>query len=155
MTSIAGLIVSLLVCFGAALVGSRFLPDEWFRRLKKPTWNPPNWVFAPVWTVLYALMAVASWRVWDVAGFAGAGVALVLFAVQLVLNATWSVLFFGRHRPDLAMGDIAIIWLAILATTLAFLQVDQWAGLLLVPYLAWVSFASFLNLNIWRLNSES
>lgn len=152
MSSFLGLIVSLLVCFGAALIGSRFLPDEWFRELKKPGWNPPNWLFAPVWTVLYLLMAISAWRIWEVAGFGGAIIPLVLFALQMILNAAWSVLFFGRHRPDLAMANIVVLWFAILATVIAFYSVDQLGATLLIPYLAWVSFASLLNLEIWRMN---
>jgi benzodiazapine receptor len=152
MSSLVGLVVSLLVCFGAAFIGSRFLPDEWFRQLRKPPWNPPNRVFAPVWTVLYTLMAVAAWLVWNKGGFAGGGLALALFGIQLVLNAAWSWLFFGRHRPDRALVDIALLWFALLATVIAFLQIDQLAGVLLIPYLAWVSFASLLNFSIWRLN---
>lgn len=152
MTSFIGLVVSLLVCFGAAFIGSRFLPDEWFGKLKKPGWNPPNWLFAPVWTILYILMAISAWRIWEVAGFAGAAIPLVLFALQLALNAAWSALFFGRHRPDLALADIVVLWFAILATTLAFYSVDQLGATLLIPYFAWVSFASLLNLEIWRMN---
>lgn len=155
MSSFLGLIASLLICFGAALIGSRFLPDEWFRELKKPSWNPPNWLFAPVWTVLYILMAISAWRIWEVAGFVGAAIPLVLFALQLVLNAAWSALFFGVHRPDLALADIVVLWFAILATTLAFYSVDQLGAILLIPYFAWVSFASLLNLAIWRMNAAT
>jgi tryptophan-rich sensory protein len=146
------LLVSFVVCFAAAFAGSRFLPDEWFKKLNKPSWNPPNWLFAPVWTVLYALMAIAAWLVWERAG-ANALPVLSLFALQLVMNAAWTWLFFGLHRPDRAFADIAVLWLLIAATLIGFWQIDALAGLLLGPYLAWVSFATALNWNIWRLNN--
>ena len=152
MASFIGLLAWLLLSLAAAFVGSRFLPDKWFQRLNKPSWNPPNWVFAPVWTVLYALMGVAAWLVWTKVGLFGRATALALFVVQLALNGAWSWLFFGGYRPDRAMADIAVLWLAVLATVVAFQQIDQWAGILLIPYLAWVSFASLLNFSIWRLN---
>jgi translocator protein len=155
MTSLIALVVSLLVCFGAAFVGSRFLPDDWFRRLNKPSWNPPDRVFAPVWTVLYTLMGIAAWLVWNEVGFARGAVALALFVVQLALNSAWSWFFFGRHRIDQALGDILILWLALLATVIAFLRINVWAGILLLPYLVWVSFASLLNLSILRLNRKN
>jgi len=126
------------VTFAAAWVGSRFMPGAWYAALAKPAWNPPNAIFAPVWSVLYGLMAVAAWLVWRRAGFSGAGAALGLFAVQLILNALWSYLFFGRHQPGLAFGDIVVLWVAILSVVLLFWRVDQVAGALLLPYLAWV-----------------
>lgn len=150
--SILGLVGWLVVVFAAAGVGSRFLPGAWYASLVKPSWTPPNAVFAPVWTVLYAAMGVAAWLVWRRAGFGGAGSALALFAVQLVLNALWSYLFFGLHRVGFALLDIVVLWIAILAVTVLFWRVDRRAGLLLVPYLAWVGYASALNLALWRLN---
>lgn len=152
MSSIITLIVWFAIVFIAAFIGSRFLPDEWFKRLKKPAWNPPNRVFAPVWTTLYALMAIAAWLVWEAGGFEKAGSAVTLFIVQLVLNAAWSWLFFGRHRPNLALVDIILLWLLIVATVIAFSQLSILAAILLIPYLLWVLFASFLNFSIWRLN---
>ncbi len=151
MNSIVSLVVSLIACFTAAFVGSRWLPDEWFKKLNKPSWNPPNWLFAPVWTILYALMAIAAWRVWEQAGLSAAPL-LALFIVQLIMNAAWTWLFFGRHRLDRAYADIVVLWILIAATLIGFWQVNPLAGLLLAPYLAWVTFASFLNLTIWRLN---
>ncbi len=116
-------------------------------------WNPPGWVFGPVWTALYAMMAVAAWMVWRRGGFGMQRFPLVLFVTQLALNALWTPLFFGLHRPDLALVDIALLWLAIVSTVATFTRVHRGAAALLVPYLAWVSFATFLNLTIWRLNS--
>ena len=151
--SILGLLGWLCVTFAAAWVGSRFMPGAWYAALVKPAWNPPNAIFAPVWTVLYGLMAVAAWLVWRRAGFSGAGAALGLFAVQLILNALWSYLFFGRHQPGLAFGDIGVLWVAILSVVLLFWRVDRVAGALLLPYLAWVGFAAYLNFTLWRLNA--
>lgn len=142
----------LLVCSGVAWFGARFRPGEWYGRLAKPSWTPPNRIFAPVWIVLYAAMAVAGWMVWKEAGPAGAALPLALFAVQLFLNGIWSWLFFGLHRPDLAFADIIALWLAIAATILAFQAVSMTAGALLLPYLIWVSFALVLNFSIWQLN---
>lgn len=124
----------------------------WYDALRKPPFQPPKWVFGPVWTVLYAAMAVAAWRVWRRAGWDGARGPLTLFLVQLALNVAWSWLFFAWRRPDLASVEIVVLWLAILATLLAFLRVDRAAAWLLAPYLAWVTFATALTIALWRLN---
>jgi benzodiazapine receptor len=149
---IVGLSLWIVITFLAAGFGAQFQPGEWYAQLVKPSWTPPNWVFAPVWTVLYLLMAIAAWLVWRPQGFAAARLALILFQVQLGLNALWSWLFFGQQRPGLAVIDITLLWLAILLTLLAFWRRDSFAGLLLLPYLAWVSYAAALNFAIWRLN---
>ena len=154
MKLLAGLAGWLAVTFAAAWAGARFMPGEWYAALAKPWWNPPNWIFGPVWTVLYVLMAVAAWLVWRQAGFAGAGPALGLFLVQLALNALWSYLFFGLHRIDWALADILALWAAILAVLILFWRVQATAGALLLPYLAWVSFATVLNFALWRLNRD-
>lgn len=151
--SAVALIFWLVVSMAAGWVGSRFVPGEWYAALVKPSWNPPSWVFGPVWSTLYILMGVSAWLVWRKAGFAGASVVLGLFVFQLVLNALWSYLFFGAHRPDLAFADIIALWLVILATTIGFWRVTVLAGVLLLPYLCWVGFAAALNLQLWRLNS--
>lgn len=139
----------LVLCLGlgsaAGFLTAQSLPT-WFPTLVKPSFNPPSWLFAPVWTTLYIMMAVAAWLVWLRKG------PLVLFYVQLALNFAWSLLFFGLHSPALALIDIVAMWVAILLTLLAFWKVDRRAGWLLVPYLAWVSFASVLNASIWWLN---
>lgn len=142
----------LLLTFGAAALGARFLPDEWYRRLKKPTWNPPNSVFGPVWTVLYLLMAAAAWLVWRRYGIAAAIVPLVFFVAQLILNAAWSWLFFGRHEVGRALIDLLVLWVVILITVILFWSRETLAGILLLPYLAWVSFAGVLNATVWKLN---
>jgi benzodiazapine receptor len=150
--SAPGLVAWLAASFAAAWIGSRYLPGEWYVSLVKPAWTPPNEVFAPVWTVLYVLMGVAAWLVWRRAGFGGASAALSLFIAQLVLNALWSYLFFGLHRPDLAFIDILVLWVLILVVTVMFWREIQVAGMLLLPYLVWVGFASLLNFAIWQLN---
>ena len=148
-----GLILWIVLSMAAGWVGSRFVPGEWYAVLAKPSWNPPSSVFAPVWSTLYVLMGIAAWLVWRKVGFAGAPVALGLFVVQLVLNSLWSYLFFGIHQPGAAFVDIVVLWLVILATTIGFWRVSVPAGVLLLPYLCWVGFASVLNLQLWRLNT--
>ncbi|CAN5868690.1 tryptophan-rich sensory protein [soil metagenome] len=145
-----GLFVALAACYGAAAIGAQFTPGDWYADLAKPSWNPPSWLFAPVWTALYGMMAVAAWLVWR--SSAAVRTALALFAFQLMLNAAWSWLFFGLKRPDLAFADIVLVWFAILATTAAFFRIRTAAGILMLPYLFWVSFATALNYAIWRLN---
>lgn len=151
--SMLGLLVAFAICFAVAGIGAVFEPDAWYAQLVKPTWNPPNWVFPPIWTALYAMMAIAAWMVWHRAGLGGAPAALALFAVQLALNGAWSWLFFGLHLPGLALADIVLLWLALAATLLAFARVRRLAGILLLPYLVWVSFAGALNFALWRLNA--
>jgi tryptophan-rich sensory protein len=128
------------------------MPGEWYADLNKPAWNPPGWIFGPVWTALYAMMAVAAWLVWQQGGFVVQRRPLGMFLAQLALNALWTPLFFGLRHPGLAFAEIILLWLAILATLLAFRPVSRTAAWLLVPYLAWVSFAAVLNGTIWRLN---
>ncbi len=152
----AALVASILLCFAAAGVGAAFtsmLVATWYQELVKPAWAPPDWVFGPVWTALYLSMAVAAWLVWKRYGFAGARGPLLLFAVQLALNAAWSGLFFGLRSPALALAEILLLLAAVAATALAFWQRSRVAGLLLVPYLLWATFATALNFTIWRLNA--
>lgn len=149
MSSPTALVAFLIVTFLAPLAGAAAMPDAWYFALAKPTWTPPPWVFGPAWTLLYASMAVAAWMVWKRGGW---GRPLQWWTLQLLLNAAWSPVFFGLHQVGLALVVIAALWLAIAATIAAFARVDRRAGGLLLPYLAWVSFASALNLAIWRLN---
>ncbi len=142
----------LAVTFTAAWIGSRFQPGEWYAGLVKPALTPPGWVFGPVWTMLYAMMATAAWLVWRSLGMSDALIPLGLFLGQLALNALWSYLFFGLQRPDLAFLDIVALWLGLLATLVAFWRANAPAGILLLPYLLWVSFATYLNFQFWRLN---
>ncbi len=147
----AGLVVFLIMCFAVASVGAAFPPGAWYQGLVKPSFNPPAWVFGPVWTLLYALMAVAAWRVWCDGSFREHRIALGLFVTQLAVNGLWSVLFFGLHRMDLALIDLAVLWLLIAATSWRFLRIDRVAGYLMLPYLAWVSFAAVLNASLIAL----
>lgn len=150
--SALGLAGWILFTFSAAALGGLFPPGEWYAQLKKPEWNPPNWIFGPVWTTLYALMAVAAWLVWRRGGFTAQRGALGLFMLQLFLNALWTPLFFGLKYPAVAFADIVLLWMAILATLRTFWVVHLVAGVLLLPYLAWVSFAAVLNFSLWQLN---
>ena len=146
------LVVFVAVCFSAGMVGQLLVagePDEWYRRLNKPDFTPPGWVFGPVWSALYLLMGIAAWTVWRRKGLS---LALGLFVVQLILNATWSGLFFGMQRPDLAFAEILVLWAFIFATTIEFFRVSAVGGWLMVPYLAWTAFAAVLNGAIWRMN---
>jgi tryptophan-rich sensory protein len=151
--ALAGLIAA---CLGVGALGGWITSDAvqtWYPTLNKPSWNPPDWVFGPVWTALYVMMAIAAWLVWKKdARFAGVRLALILFAVQLALNLLWSVLFFAARSPGLALAEVAALWLAVAATLYAFITISRPAGLLIIPYLAWVSFAAILNFVIWRLN---
>jgi benzodiazapine receptor len=146
------LAVFLMACFGAAALGGLATGPsvrDWYPTIVKPSWTPPSWLFGPVWTLLYAMMGVAGWLVWRRVGWSGA---LMWFAAQLLLNATWSPVFFGLHQLGWAFVNIVLLWVAIAGTTVAFWRVSPVAGWLLVPYLAWVTFASALNFAIWRLN---
>lgn len=125
----------------------------WYPTLAKPPWTPPPWLFGPVWTLLYVMMAVAAWLVWRTSGGRQRAVALGLFVAQLVLNATWSILFFGMRSPLLGLIDILLLWVLIGAVVVAFFRVAKVAGALMLPYWAWVSFAVALNLAIWRMNA--
>lgn len=150
---ILALIGWLLLCFAAASFGGLAGSGEWYDALNKPSWNPPPWIFGPVWTALYSMMAVAAWLVWRQGGWTRQRRPLFFFLAQLALNALWTPLFFGLHRPGLAFVDIVLLWLAIAATIREFRPVSCAAGWLLVPYLTWVGFAAVLNFTIWRMNS--
>jgi translocator protein len=156
MRSALALATCVVACYGAAFVGSALTSPTiagWYETLIKPPFTPPSWLFGPVWTVLYLAMAIAGWLVWRRKGLTGATLPLALFGGQLLLNALWSVLFFGLREPGVALIEILLLWAVILATTLSFRSVSRTASWLLTPYLAWVTFAVALNLEIWRLNS--
>lgn len=153
---IVALIICLAIPFLAGAIGGFFTAPAiptWYAGLAKPVFNPPPWIFGPAWSALYAMMGVALYLVWR-RGLKQPGVkrAAILFAAQMALNAAWPILFFGLRNPGIALIEIAVLWVMILLTLLAFLRVSRTAGLLLVPYLAWVSFAAVLNFAIWRLN---
>ena len=145
----------LLLCFAVGGLSSVFPAHSmttWYAGLVKPPLNPPNQLFGPVWTVLYALMAVAAWIVWKTRPSPCRRRGLRLFCVQLTLNFVWTWIFFGRHQPLTAFADLVPLWIAILLTLLTFRKMSTTAAWLLAPYLAWVTFAGYLNLAIWRLN---
>jgi len=157
--SIAVLIVAVLVPLAVGILGSFSTMDSvrtWYPSLVRPSFAPPTWVFGPVWTALYAMMGVASWLVWR-QGFAQPEVrgALAVYGVQLVFNLIWSWLFFGLQRPFLALLDIVVLLVLIVVSVIRFAAVDRRAALLLLPYLAWVAFATVLNGGFWWLNRQS
>ena len=153
---IIGFIAWLTLSFMAAAIGAvvSIQASSFYLQLARPEWAPPAGVFGPVWTVLYVLMAIAAWLVWRVGGFRVARTALMLFLVQLAINALWSWLFFGWHWGGLAFVDICLLWVLIIATLIAFWRIRPLAGALLIPYLLWVSFAMALNYSIWQLNPQ-
>lgn len=151
MRHFVGLIGWLVLVGAVAAAGAQFMPGAWYAGLQKPPGTPPSWVFGPVWTLLYTLMAVAAWLVWkhdDVPRLLPLG----LFLAQLAANGLWSWLFFGLKRPDLAFIDIVLLWVLIVACIVTFRHVRPIAAVLLVPYLLWVSYAAYLNVGIWVMN---
>ncbi len=151
---ILGLLAWLALCFAAAAIGAvaSVQASSFYGHLAQPSWAPPAWVFGPVWTLLYLLMGLAAWWVWRVRGFRGAPAALGLFLAQLAANALWSWLFFAWHRGAMAFGEILVLDALLLATVIAFWRVRAVAGALLLPYLAWVAFATALCFAIWQRN---
>lgn len=151
---IIGLLGWLLLSFAAAAIGAAASVQaaSFYQQLVQPSWAPPSSVFGPVWSLLYALMAIAAWLVWREGGWRRQRGVLALFVLQLAVNALWSRLFFGWHRGALAFTDIVLLWLLIAATVIGFWRVRPLAGALLLPYLGWVSFASVLNFAVWHLN---
>ena len=144
--------IPLLMAFlGQLLAGP--MPNPWYSQLHKPSFNPPDWVFGPVWTGLYICMGLAAWLVWRNRKSHRVTQPLALFSIQLIVNVSWSPVFFGLHRLGLALVVIIVLWLAILLTTKAFFRVSRLAGWLMIPYLGWVSFATVLNWFLCRLNT--
>ncbi|HRW11314.1 MAG TPA: tryptophan-rich sensory protein [Caldilineaceae bacterium] len=164
------LAIALATPFVAAAVGGVATSSSsatWYRRLRKPDWNPPGWIFGPVWNTLYLMMGFASWLVWrrrdDKQGWFGIGGksqrvevdgALRLYGIHLVFNALWSVIFFGLRRVDWALAELLVLWSLILTTLARFYEIDKRAGWLLVPYQLWATFATVLNFTIWRMNRD-
>ncbi|OXA79828.1 TspO and MBR related proteins [Flavobacterium aquidurense] len=157
MNKFVKIAIALLVCLAVGYSAStvtRPSVESWYPTLVKPIFNPPNWIFMPMWTLLYILMAVAAGLVWDKIKEQNDVVkkALLFFIIQLTLNAIWSYLFFGLKNPLLALIEIALLWLMIYETYLKFIKINKTAGYLLIPYMAWVAFAAVLNASIWWLN---
>jgi tryptophan-rich sensory protein len=154
-TRVFALIAFMVLCliisaFGGAVTATSV--NDWYATLDKPSFNPPNWLFAPVWTAIYFMIAFSGWRVWLKTGLANAKGPFGLYAAQLALNLAWSFLFFGAESPALALIDIVILLVVIIANMIAFWRIDRLAGMLLVPYAAWVGFATILNAAVWQLN---
>jgi len=155
-TQITGLIISLLICFIVAGLGAltSINAGEFYAALAKPDWAPPAWLFGPAWTVLYIIMAIASWLVWRQEGFGAAQIALSLYLTQLVFNALWSWLFFSLHNGMWAFIDISLLWVSLVILIYQFWKISIVASIMLLPYILWVSFATMLNFSIWQLNPE-
>jgi tryptophan-rich sensory protein len=157
MKKISRIVIVVIICLSVGYVSgmvTRASITTWYPTLVKPSFNPPNWIFAPVWTSLYIMMGIAAGLIWNQFTINKEAVtkALQFFAIQLVLNALWSYLFFGMHNPMLASIEIVLLWLLIFETYSQFAKINKTAGYLLLPYLAWVSFASVLTASIWWLN---
>jgi len=155
LVDIVALVLFVALCLGIGALGASVTAtsvDTWYAGLVKPSFNPPDEVFGPVWTVLYVLMGVAAWRVWRSADRDTTRGPLTLFALQLAINLGWTVVFFGLHKIASAVATIVVLDVAVLVTMLAFRSVDRLAALLMLPYVAWVAFATVLNVAIWRLN---
>jgi tryptophan-rich sensory protein len=150
-----GFLGFLILCLLVSAIGGAVTATSvgtWYQALAKPAFNPPDWVFAPVWITLYVLMAIAAWRVWRGERFLMKRQALLVFSVQLALNLTWSLLFFGAQRIDLALIEIVLLLAAIAYNAVLFWRIDRLAGALLVPYVLWVAYATLLNASLWLLN---
>ncbi|RZJ61036.1 MAG: tryptophan-rich sensory protein [Flavobacterium sp.] len=157
MSRYTKILIMVVTCVGVGYLSgvvTRDSVDTWFTTLEKPVFNPPNWLFAPVWTTLYVMMGVAAGLVWDRIDVQREAVrkALLFFAIQLALNALWSILFFGLQNPLLALIEIVVLWLMIYETFVQFNKINKFAGYLFIPYILWVTFATVLNASIWWLN---
>ena len=156
MKNIIRLLITILICEGAGIIGSIFTTSSintWYTGIIKPSFNPPNWIFGPVWTILFLMMGISLYLIWlkKLSGSNVKGV-ITIFGFQLALNILWSVLFFGLHLPLWALIDLALLWLVILLTIIKFYPLSRWAAWLMIPYILWVSFAGILNFFIVRLN---
>ncbi len=156
MVQLSGLLFWLALCFIAAGIGAAasISAGTFYTSLIRPGWSPPPYLFGPVWTVLYTMMAIAIWLVWRVDGFATSQTACILFLLQLGVNALWSWIFFVWHRGAWAFVEILLLWGLLIATILAFWPISMLAALLMIPYLLWVSFAAGLSFTLWRLNPQ-
>lgn len=155
LVDLVALAFFVALCLGIGALGASVVAtsvDTWYADLAKPPFTPPDRVFGPVWTALYVLMAIAAWRVWRAADRDTRRGPLTLFALQLALTLGWTVVFFGLQKIGAAVATIVVLDVGVAVTMLAFRPIDRWAGLLMVPYLAWAAFATVLNIAIWRLN---
>ena len=150
MSSILSFMVFFAIVLAVASSGAMFKPGPWYQRLEKPSWTPPNWAFPVVWSALYVMIAIAGWRVYEAAGLVA--LPFLAYGVQLALNAAWSAFFFGLKRPAIAFADVVALWIAVAVNALMFYPIDAIAGLLMIPYLMWVTAAACLNFSVWRRN---
>ncbi len=150
------LFVSILICVATGAIAGYITAGEssgeWFKALNKPSFQPPSWLFGPVWTFLYIMMGIALWKVWNTANSRERNMAITIFFAQLLFNFIWSIIFFSWHSVGLALIDILILWVLILSTIFSFARVSKTSAWLLVPYIVWVSFATILNYTIWKMN---
>jgi len=149
------LLISIIIALSAGFIGSFFTTPSiasWYAFINKPSFSPPNWLFAPAWTLLYILMGIAAFLIWQKRDYPQTKPALMFYGLQLILNTLWSIIFFGMKNLGLAFLEIIFLWLFILITLIKFYKINKTAGLLFVPYLAWVSFALILNYAVWMLN---
>jgi len=149
---ILAFVLIFLITWCAPLTGFFGVPGEWYAALEKPSWNPPSWIFGPVWSLLYTLMAVAAWLVWRKGGWPARRKELSWYGVQLLLNAAWTPLFFGLRQPGLALVEIVLLNLAVALTIAAFFSINRTAGWLMIPYQLWLLFAAILNATLWWMN---
>lgn len=155
MSPILKLVLAVVICYAAAAVGGFATANAvsgWYATVNKPSFNPPNWLFGPVWSLLYTMMAIALWGVWKQEMSSAVSTAMIWFFIQLVLNSLWSFAFFYFESPAAGLFVIIPLWIAILITILKFWPIASWTAYLLIPYLLWVSFATLLNAAIWWLN---
>jgi benzodiazapine receptor len=155
MKNTVPLLFFLAMCLGVAAVGgwiTQTSVNDWYQTLIKPPMNPPDWVFTPTWIALYVMMAVAGWRVWLRPANSLHRMAMLAFAIQLILNLMWSFIFFGAKSPGFAAIEIVLLWISILITLLLFWRIDRFAGWIMCPYVLWVSFAIYLNISIFLRN---
>ncbi len=150
------LFASIALCLSVSAVGGAITATSvgnWYQTLEKPSFTPPDWLFAPVWTCLYVLMGISSWRIWVHRSFVAIRSALTVFGIQLFLNLAWSFLFFGLQRVDLALLEIVILFTAIITNTVVFWRIERLAGLMFLPYAAWVAYAAAINASLWLQNT--
>ncbi|MDJ0805850.1 MAG: TspO/MBR family protein [Gammaproteobacteria bacterium] len=155
VTKVIGLFIFLALCLLVGVIGGFITSssvETWYQTLNKPSFNPPDWLFAPVWSSLYIMMAIAAWRVWLRIGLADGWLVFVLFFLQLILNLAWSYLFFGLHRIDLALLEIIILLTLIIINAVVFWRIDRLAGMLFMPYIVWVFYANILNFSLLMMN---
>jgi len=155
INDIIKLVASVILCQIAGFLGSLFTTPAiptWYKTLNKPFFTPPNWIFSPVWISLFILMGISLFFVWRRTDHPKFKISFIFFFVQLILNILWSIAFFGLQSPLLGLVDIILLWIAILLTLQIFLKISKFAGVLLIPYLLWVSFATLLNFSLWILN---